>query len=410
MENHPIPQDITGFQFKLIGDMTIKQFAYLAAGVILGWITFILPIFILIKLPIALVFIGLGVASAFLPIEGRPFDVMISNYFKALFNPTRYIYQKTGGHFWFPDPPRETAGGIQKPTQGGHDGESAQRLRDFLKTLPQKPKSKLDEKEMNFLNSLFSLPSVASKPSEVDGSAFKKLAYSQNLNALSPTQAAEEPSIMEERGESKLEEKEIEIKKELEEAKMAEKTQSSSPQYEMAHKKVLDLENILSDVLSQKQALENQIAELKRRLEMQNQKVFTPTTAIPKQETKSVRMVPKQMGKIVGLPFIPDVPNLIMGIIKDPRNNPLPNILVEVKDASGNPVRAFKTNVLGQFASATPLGNGTYTISFEDPKEQNKFDTIEVKVVGEVIMPIEVISLDSREELRRSLFNPVQKS
>ena len=207
-----------------------------------------------------------------------------------------------------------------------------------------------------------------------------------------------------------MEEKEIEIKKELEEAKMAEKTQSSSPQYEMAHKKVLDLENILSDVLSQKQALENQIAELKRRLEMQNQKVFTPTTAIPKQETKSVRMVPKQMGKIVGLPFIPDVPNLIMGIIKDPRNNPLPNILVEVKDASGNPVRAFKTNVLGQFASATPLGNGTYTISFEDPKEQNKFDTIEVKVVGEVIMPIEVISLDSREELRRSLFNPVQKS
>ena len=94
MENHPIPQDITGFQFKLIGDMTIKQFAFLVAGVILGWITFILPIFILIKLPFVLLFVGFGVAAAFVPIGGRPFDIMIANYFKALLNPTQYVYQK----------------------------------------------------------------------------------------------------------------------------------------------------------------------------------------------------------------------------------------------------------------------------------------------------------------------------
>ena len=105
MENHPIPQDITGFQFKLIGDMTIKQFAYLAAGVILGWVTYILPIIIFVKVPVLITFAGLGVAAAFLPIEGRPFDVMIGNYFKALFSPTQYIYQKIGGRMWLPDPP-----------------------------------------------------------------------------------------------------------------------------------------------------------------------------------------------------------------------------------------------------------------------------------------------------------------
>jgi hypothetical protein len=83
----------------------------------------------------------------------------------------------------------------------------------------------------------------------------------------------------------------------------------------------------------------------------------------------------------------------------------LQNILVEIKDAQGNAVRAFKTNALGHFASATPLINGSYTISFEDPKGQNRFDTIAFVAKGEIILPIEAISIDQREELRRTLFN-----
>ena len=111
------------------------------------------------------------------------------------------------------------------------------------------------------------------------------------------------------------------------------------------------------------------------------------------------------MGKSIGLPNAPEFPNIVSGIVKDPRGNSLSNILVEIKDNENNPVRAFKTNALGQFASATPLTNGTYTIEFEDPKTENKFDTIQFSANGEVILPIEVISVDRREELRRTLFN-----
>jgi hypothetical protein len=111
------------------------------------------------------------------------------------------------------------------------------------------------------------------------------------------------------------------------------------------------------------------------------------------------------MQKSAGLPTAPEFPNVVTGIIKDPRGNPLQNILVEVKDSQGNAVRAFKTNALGQFASATPLTNGEYSIGFEDPREQNKFDTVAFKATGEIILPIEIISVDTREELRRSLFN-----
>jgi hypothetical protein len=122
-------------------------------------------------------------------------------------------------------------------------------------------------------------------------------------------------------------------------------------------------------------------------------------------ETKFVRSIPQNMAKSVGLPITPEYPNIITGIVKDPRGNSLANILVEVKDNQANAVRAFKTNALGQFASATPLTNGDFTIEFEDPRGQNKFDKIGFSAVGEIILPIEIISVDTREELRRSLFN-----
>lgn len=419
MENHPIPQDITGFQFKLIGDMTLKQFAYLAVGIILGWITFALPIFILIKLPFALLFIGLGVATAFVPIEGRPFDIMVTNYFKALFGSTQYIYRKTGGRMWFPEFKKQP---IQNLGTQQASSDSTQRLKDFLKSLPQKPKDKLDEKELSFINSLSSLSStkpanqtqqptnvyqqMITTQTQLTNAPSQKPVIDQQLENMQIQQEAS-PRIKDktESPEDNLETEAEALKKQLEEAKAAEASKMGSAQYETAHVKVLELEKLLQEVQSQKLTLESQIIDLRKKLEMKNQNVFIPSVAQPKAQTQTVRQVPNKQGGGLGLPLIADVPNLIAGIIKDPRDNPLPNILVEVKDETGNPVRAFKTNVLGQFISATPLANGTYTISFEDPKTENKFDTIELKVVGEILMPIEVISLDTREELRRSLFS-----
>src|SRR3989344_954838 len=397
MENHPIPQDITGFQFKLIGDMTIKQFAYLAAGVILGWITFILPIFILIKLPFAAIFIGLGVAAAFVPIEGRPFDVMVINYFKALFGSTQYVYQKIGGNMWFPEAKKQP---VQTPGLQQVSPDGTRRLKEFLKSLPQKPENKLDEKESDFLNSLSSLSAKGQVNQDQPSITYQQLGETQLLEKTEPKTEAEKRN----QGDSLETEAEM-LKKQLEEAKISEESTIDSPQYETAHSKVLELERLLQDVQSQKQNLENQIIELRKKIEIKSQNVFTPSIAHPKAQTQTVRKVPKTLGKSLGLPLTADFPNLIAGIIKDPRDNPLPNILVEVKDKAGNPVRAFKTNVLGQFISATPLANGVYTISFEDPKAENKFDTIELSVIGEILMPIEVISLDTREELRRSLFS-----
>ena len=136
---------------------------------------------------------------------------------------------------------------------------------------------------------------------------------------------------------------------------------------------------------------------------VESQKPVSQVAPPTKQEIKP-EQPPKNLNKNIGASSIPDSPNLITGVTRDPRGNPLSNILVEIKDKENNPIRAFKTNEVGKFASATPLMNGTYTVEFEDPKAQNKFEKITMHVAGQIIMPIEAISIDTREELRRSLF------
>lgn len=312
MENHPIPQDVTGFQFKLIGNMTVKQFAYLATGVVLAWIFFQLPISFLIKIPICSFFAILGIGLAFFPVSGRPMDLMIGNYIKALLRPTQFIYEKTGEQLYFPS--------TRVPFSGVAPFQQKDKLKAYLESQTiqkNKPRTesvrgKIDAKENNFLMSVSTLANNAS--------------FTPTINP------------------------------------------------------VLNVPNI-------------------------NSFKPTPPPIVEQPAQKTLNLLQKSFNRNIGLPDTPDSPNLITGITKDARGNALSNILVEVKDKENNPVRAFKTNEFGRFASATPLMNGSYTIELEDPKGQNKFEKGIVNVTGQIIQPIEIISIDTREELRRSLFS-----
>lgn len=364
MEAHPIPQDVTGFQFKLIGDMTVKQFAYIAGGIISAWIIFSLPVPIIIKLPFSLLFAGLGFCLAFVPIEGRPFDVMIASFAKALFTPNQYLFQKAGS-------PVIPSIQIEKfaIAQQRSSAISEEELQNILIKTTTKTKNALDDKETAFLQAV---GNILTDPVKTPA------------NNSSPISQP----VKEEETEKILEEKAEHIKEEIEEVKKEEGSLD-------VNQRVLDLEEMLSETLLQKEELEQKLLSLEQQL--------------PSKETSSasvdhVRKITKDMGKSAGLPISSDYPNLISGIVKDPRGNVLPNILIEVKDKEENPVRAFKTNRLGQFSSATPLLNGTYIITLEDTDEAHRFDSIELTAKGEVIPAIEIISHDAREDLKKFLF------
>ncbi|EKD84936.1 MAG: hypothetical protein ACD_38C00139G0028, partial [uncultured bacterium] len=97
MDVHPIPQNVTSFQFKLVGDMTLKQFMYLAGGLGIAYFLFVLfahdyPL----VWPFIIVIALLGIGFAFLPIESRPLDHWLAAFLKAVYSPTKRVWKKNG--------------------------------------------------------------------------------------------------------------------------------------------------------------------------------------------------------------------------------------------------------------------------------------------------------------------------
>lgn len=94
MEPHPIPRQITTFEFKLIGFMTLRQFIYLAIFLPAGFIVYhLIPIPVL-NLLSAFSIAALGPLIAFVPYNERTLDVWIKNLFRKLFSPSQFYYQK----------------------------------------------------------------------------------------------------------------------------------------------------------------------------------------------------------------------------------------------------------------------------------------------------------------------------
>ena len=101
MEQHPIPRQITTFEFKLIGFLTIKQFIYLIVFIPVGFLVYYLFPIPLINILLGIITGGLGFAFAFIPVNDRPLDVWIKNFFKRLTSPTKYLYHKANQPLYF---------------------------------------------------------------------------------------------------------------------------------------------------------------------------------------------------------------------------------------------------------------------------------------------------------------------
>ncbi|OGK13890.1 hypothetical protein A3A93_05930 [Candidatus Roizmanbacteria bacterium RIFCSPLOWO2_01_FULL_38_12] len=101
MEQHPIPRQITTFEFKLIGFLTLRQFLYLAVFCSIGYI-----IYAVIPVPYLNIILGIlvgaiGLLFAFLRFNERSLDIWIKNFIRRINSPTQYIYQKKNESIYF---------------------------------------------------------------------------------------------------------------------------------------------------------------------------------------------------------------------------------------------------------------------------------------------------------------------
>ncbi len=94
VKQHAVPQNIMQVEFKVIGELTMRQFAYLVLGAVFAFGTFASGLPKFIAIPLALCVAGLALAVAFLPIQDRSMDIWVVNFFLAIYSPTQRIWKK----------------------------------------------------------------------------------------------------------------------------------------------------------------------------------------------------------------------------------------------------------------------------------------------------------------------------
>ena len=455
MEQHPVPRNISSFQFHLVGDMTLRQFLYLAGGAVCGFLIIkFFPLSGLLKWPMAAVFTFGGLAFAFLPIQERPLDKWLLAFIKSINSPTQYLWQKEAH---IPDVLLKSyytsvIKTLPQSHQQAHT-EAKKKLEMYLSSLPATVHQTINSREKSYLDSTLNLFSQAdSGPQAMSANSVQAVLQPisqpgftkpQTLPVDGPINIPSRPVKIElgrqvvanvktaPIGKTSVKEEKEEIITKILEAK-PETIKSTVPETKIefnpptfaeasAGKPIIQISaprpdaTKLENVVKEKEKLEQELKKLKeeliqsqavvRKAEVLRDKpdVIKPQAAPEKKEPTIKTVTPKTALDEFGIPKLPQVPNLIMGVIKDTQGKQLPNIILTIKDTKGTPQRALKTNRLGQFSTATPLQNGTYFIEAEDPLKRYIFDIAEINLTGKVFLPIEMDAKGEKELMREKL-------
>lgn len=390
MEAHPVPQNVTSFEFHLIGDMTVKQFAYLAAGLASGYLTYI---FVATKapfigFPLVILFVGVGAAFAFLPISERPLDHWLAAFFKAVFQPTQLKYQS--------------------PILKKDNPLFKKRLEIYFNTVQTVNQSAKQERR-NISSLLGSQPvpvpqapiTPPTKPtpqSPIQSQLPQPFNPTQGQRSSTPPAQPVKPAankeavlpivdLKEQPSEKDTLPSPQELKKTVELAKQATVLQAEiikteqelgKIKYEAAQPGVdpKKFTNQFQTVVNTLQQLNTQESAVSHELAVLS-KTNAPVVTIPMNQIKSIPTL-----------SLTTTPNIINGIITDTQGNYVEGAIIVAHDKQGLPVRALKSNKLGQFIAATPLPDGIYTVTTE--KEHLFFDGIQIELKGEVLSPVHI--------------------
>lgn len=385
VQQHPIPRNITGFQFKLIGDMTVKQFAYLAVGVVSGYILFrTLPGPAIVGFLVGISLAGAGAALAFLPIQGRPLDVWLTAFVKSIYSPTVFVWHKDNR------PPPILA----KPAKGGKAPLPAvatqtvstsdmadvdKKLATYLAAKQKQPEEKLDKQEKEKVAKTAQTMQKPKKPQPPPKPPVQQPQPPPTTSSQPPQRppvASPAPAAPVATPPPSLPvEKLFPAKK-------------SAPHPQEKH---ADKQEALEKLKQDKEELERKISRMRQKMEVE--------TLSEKQATG------------LGFPPPSQHPNTISGVVLDPQNKQLAGVLVSVKNADKMTVRALKTNQLGQFASSAPLDNGVYYVEIDDPTGKYDFDIIKITFSGGPAKPLEIVAKSKEgktiakgNEIRNRLF------
>lgn len=94
MEQHQIPQDVTGYKFNLFGILNLKQFLELIIPVGLAWLIIQLLPIPWIAWPVGVILGLYGILAAFVPIQSRPLNYWVTTFLSIMYAPTKFYWHK----------------------------------------------------------------------------------------------------------------------------------------------------------------------------------------------------------------------------------------------------------------------------------------------------------------------------
>lgn len=442
MREHAIPQDVTGYRFHIVGNMTLKQFAEVALGFVVAIILYKTNLIPIVKWPLILLSAGSGALIAFVPIEERPLDHWLTTFFGILYRPTQFFWRKKitipEPFLYKPDPqavitPSEIdlsparRQRIQEyltsvrpsvkldPWEMEQKSRAAQLLQQFssievesvtISQKTQRPNLQVRVRELQSTEAMTSLiPDAVVVPTEVTVFEQPLEAVPENSAVLSvdgetetPPESSANLPTADNAPEAVVEETPVEP--------AAENNPAETPTQLMQNKSVIaEAEDVANQIMvpiatntqvdtaavqSEEDTPSNSTQQSSAQLISSSaQTVFMMNASSQLNESQQATASAVHRSDLP-FPNRPTVPNKVVGMVFTPEGKILPGAIVEIRNMNGEVARAVKTNPLGQFFITTPLDSGQYIIVTE--KTGYSFANQQLTLDSTIIDPVQIVS------------------
>lgn len=391
MKEHAIPQDITGYKFHIVGNMTLKQFLEVGAGVVFAFFIYKTNLISVVKWPLVLLSSSFGAALAFLPIAERPLDHWFVTFFSILYKPTKFFWRKESRIpdaflYEVKDEVKKQAAILDLTPQ------RRQRISEFLKSVKTPPVSSPEDLYIKQRSSQL-LAIFEDKTLKIDFSQVKILGKKPNLRVrIRSLVDVSSEQIVNDGADSA--ETTISNKPKAQQSTSA---QTDLPkQRSPMTKKPLVVGQVateikipkLAKIKVEKEKAQEKQKDAQRSVAKTQAASFSTTIQAPARSLQAT--VTTTQNANLPFPTRPTQENRLVGMILTKNNELIDGATVTISDESSRPVTAIKSNALGQFFISSRLSDGTYTICIK--KDNFTFKPTQISLVGEVVEPLDIRS------------------
>ncbi len=409
MIEHPLPQNITSYQFHLIGNMTIKQFLIMLGGAGIGFLFYTTNLPGLIKWFFMIFFFSSSAAVAFIPYEDRTLDQWLINFVKAIYRPTKFYWRRQPHVPDFLNFEPKSTTDLTADTSNWTP-QKRQQVMAYLSTIQSQDQAALSDpldaftRGANKVNDLFT--SVEAAANVTPGAEMatarpnlqvrtRRLGQPQSIfdaGMPRPLQKTGMPTPSQANQASRpVAHKSTGVHQDRTPEKISQDQPTSPPKYESRSAEVVakDIIRVAPQSGQNGEITDNpQVASAVT--ETAEEKSYAAADTIASSSQGGADILPAIFDRSLPFPSIPSEPNMLVGMAHDKNGKILPGAIIEILDQNGNTVRAMKTNSLGQFYISSPLKPGTYRVETEHSDHQ--FPVYQIDITNTALDPMNIVA------------------